>query len=91
MLRQLEERQHFVENTHMYSLQDLIDVEMGVLVPYLKRVHQSFSEHIKTSCLVRLWLLSHLHSYFVISYLAILFGWDFSEVWLCIWLFIPSL
>lgn len=56
MLRQLEERQHFVENTHMYSLQDLIDVEMGVLVTYLKRVHQSFSEHIKTSCLVSLGL-----------------------------------
>lgn len=52
MLRQLEERQHFVENTHMYSLQDLIDAETGVLVAYLQRVHHSFSEHIKTSCLV---------------------------------------
>lgn len=52
MLRQLEERQHFVENSHMYSLQDLVDAESGVLVAYLQKVHQSFSEHIKTSCLV---------------------------------------
>lgn len=64
MLRQLEERQHFVENTHMYSLQDLIDAETGTLVAYLQRVHQSFSEHIKTSCLVRSWLRSCIVSLF---------------------------
>ena len=52
MLRQLEERQHFVENSYMYSLQDLVDAEFGVLVTYLQKVHQSFSEHIKNSCLV---------------------------------------
>ncbi|XP_045625788.1 differentially expressed in FDCP 8 isoform X2 [Procambarus clarkii] len=52
MLRQLEERQHFVENAHMYSLQDLVDVNSGVLVEYLKKVHSSFSSHIKKECLV---------------------------------------
>ncbi|KAG7153278.1 Differentially expressed in FDCP 8-like [Homarus americanus] len=30
MLRQLEERQHFVENAFMFSLQDLVDVNSGV-------------------------------------------------------------
>lgn len=64
MLRQLEERQHFVENAHMYSIQDLIDVEAGVLVAFLQRVHQSFLEHIKTSCLVRLELYSCVLSVF---------------------------
>ncbi|XP_068219744.1 differentially expressed in FDCP 8 homolog isoform X3 [Palaemon carinicauda] len=52
MLRQLEERQHFVENAHMYSLQDLIDTNSGQLVEYLKKVHESFSNHIKNECLV---------------------------------------
>ncbi|XP_064094869.1 differentially expressed in FDCP 8 homolog A-like isoform X2 [Macrobrachium nipponense] len=52
MLRQLEERQHFVENAHMYSLQDLIDTNSGQLVDYLKKVHETFSNHIKNECLV---------------------------------------
>ncbi|XP_071538102.1 differentially expressed in FDCP 8 isoform X3 [Panulirus ornatus] len=52
MLRQLEERQHFVENAQMYSLQDLVDVNSGVLVDYLKKIHSSFSFHIKKECLV---------------------------------------
>ncbi|XP_053652184.1 differentially expressed in FDCP 8 homolog B isoform X3 [Cherax quadricarinatus] len=52
MLRQLEARQHFVENAHMYSLQDLIDINSGALVEYLKKVHSSFSSHIKKECLV---------------------------------------
>ncbi|XP_042209721.1 differentially expressed in FDCP 8 homolog isoform X2 [Homarus americanus] len=52
MLRQLEERQHFVENAFMFSLQDLVDVNSGVLVEYLKKIHNSFSSHIKKECLV---------------------------------------
>lgn len=52
MLRQLEERQHFVDNAHMFSLQDLIDVNSGVLVEYLTKVHASFASHIKNECLV---------------------------------------
>ncbi|KAK7085900.1 Differentially expressed in FDCP 8 [Halocaridina rubra] len=52
MLRQLEERQHFIETAYMYSLQDLLDVNSGYLVNYLKKIHESFSEHIKKECLV---------------------------------------
>lgn len=52
ILRQLEERQHFVENAHMYSLQDLIDVNSGLLVDYLKKIHGNFLTHIKNECLV---------------------------------------
>ncbi|KAK3864460.1 hypothetical protein Pcinc_029859 [Petrolisthes cinctipes] len=51
MLRQLEERQHFVDNAHMFSLQDLIDVNTGTLMDYLNRVHASFANHIKNECL----------------------------------------
>lgn len=54
ILRQLEERQHFVENAHMYSLQDLIDVNSGLLVDYLKKIHGNFLTHIKNECLVSL-------------------------------------
>lgn len=52
MLRQLEERQHFVDNAYMFSLQDLIDVNNGILVEYLTKVHASFASHIKNECLV---------------------------------------
>lgn len=52
MLRQLEERQHFVDSAHMFSLQDLIDVNNGILVEYLTKVHTSFASHIKNECLV---------------------------------------
>ena len=36
--RKLEERQHFVDTEHHYSLQDLIDVESGVLGTWLGQV-----------------------------------------------------
>lgn len=52
MLRQLEQRQHFVESAHMYSLQDLIDLNSGVLVDYLTKIHSGFASHIKKECLV---------------------------------------
>lgn len=54
MLRQLVDRQHFVENAHMYSLQDLIDLDSGILVDYLNKIHGSFSSHIKKDCLVNI-------------------------------------
>ena len=36
--RKLEERQHFVEEENLYSLQDLVDVESGVLGTWLGQV-----------------------------------------------------
>ena len=49
---QLKDRQHFVESSDMYSLQDLIDVSEDVLLPFLAKVHASFAQHIKTDCQV---------------------------------------
>lgn len=47
LLWKLEEKQHFVENSYMYSLQDLLDVNNGSLLPYLQKIHQDFTNHIK--------------------------------------------
>jgi len=53
---QLSERQHFVDNSDMYSLQDLIDLANDVLLPELTQIHASFALHIKTDCEVRLFV-----------------------------------
>ncbi|EDO45985.1 predicted protein, partial [Nematostella vectensis] len=50
LLLQLQDRQHFVDNSYQYSLQDLIDVERGSLLPFVTRVHSLFLTHIKTDC-----------------------------------------
>jgi len=50
MLRLLEERQHFVDNSFMYSLQDLIDVQTEVLPRFLEKVYATFVKHIKEDC-----------------------------------------
>ena len=55
ILRQLEDRQHFVDNCDMYSLQDLIDINSGTLFQYLNKIHQHFYTHIKDECLVSLY------------------------------------
>lgn len=47
---QLQERQHFVENDDMYSLQDLLDVSSGRLGASLTDVHTMFAKHIKLDC-----------------------------------------
>lgn len=52
LLRLLEEKQHFVENSHMYSLQDLIDVNNGSLLRFLVTIHVQFVKHIKEDCQV---------------------------------------
>ena len=54
---QLADRQHFVDNSDMYSLQDLIDVSTDVLLPALAKIHSSFAQHIKTDCHVRYQIL----------------------------------
>jgi len=52
LLRMLDGRQHFVESSFMYSLQDLIDVQNESLVKYLTVVHATFVKHIKEECQV---------------------------------------
>ena len=52
---QLKERQHFVENSNVYSLQDLVDVNTGLLLPFLTKIHSLFLTHIKSDCQVRRW------------------------------------
>ena len=37
----------------MYSLQDLIDVNSGSLLPFLTKIHSLFLTHIKSDCQVR--------------------------------------
>lgn len=50
LLLLLHKRQHFVENSHMYSLQDLVDLHDGSLLTYLGQVHQVFLNHITKEC-----------------------------------------
>ncbi|XP_068613420.1 differentially expressed in FDCP 8 homolog [Brachionichthys hirsutus] len=46
----LHDRQHFVENDDMYSLQDLIDISSGRLSCSLAEIHATFAKHIKLDC-----------------------------------------
>ncbi|XP_030621849.1 differentially expressed in FDCP 8 homolog isoform X2 [Chanos chanos] len=46
----LQDRQHFVENDDMYSLQDLIDISSGRLSCSLTEIHTTFAKHIKLDC-----------------------------------------
>ncbi|KAG2470095.1 DEFI8 protein, partial [Polypterus senegalus] len=50
LLLQLQDRQHFVENDEMYSLQDLIDIYSGRLSCSLTEIHTTFAKHIKLDC-----------------------------------------
>ncbi|KAK2143509.1 hypothetical protein LSH36_835g00037 [Paralvinella palmiformis] len=50
LLLQLKNRQHFVDNSDMYSLIDLQDIANDVLLPELVKIHASFAQHIKTDC-----------------------------------------
>ncbi|XP_045149793.1 differentially expressed in FDCP 8 homolog isoform X3 [Echinops telfairi] len=50
LLLQLQDRQHFVENDEMYSVQDLVDVHVGRLSCSLTEIHTLFAKHIKLDC-----------------------------------------
>uniref|UniRef100_A0A9J8AKL5 Differentially expressed in FDCP 8 homolog n=1 Tax=Cyprinus carpio carpio TaxID=630221 RepID=A0A9J8AKL5_CYPCA len=50
LLLHLQDRQHFVENDDMYSLQDLIDTSSGRLSCSLTEIHTTFAKHIKLDC-----------------------------------------
>ncbi|KAB1260233.1 Differentially expressed in FDCP 8-like protein [Camelus dromedarius] len=47
---QLQDRQHFVENDEMYSVQDLLDAHTGRLGCSLAETHTLFAKHIKLDC-----------------------------------------
>lgn len=49
LLLLLQSRQHFVENSDIYSMQDLLDTE-EVLLPELVKVHSAWAQHIKVDC-----------------------------------------
>ncbi|CAG5118492.1 unnamed protein product, partial [Candidula unifasciata] len=49
LLLLLEHRQHFVESSDRYSMQDLFDAE-DVLLPELVSVHSTWARHIKVDC-----------------------------------------
>ncbi|XP_074644650.1 differentially expressed in FDCP 8 homolog isoform X2 [Tubulanus polymorphus] len=50
LLLQLQDRQHFVDNSDMYSLRDLLDLQGDLLLPSVTKIHASFAQHIKTDC-----------------------------------------
>lgn len=60
-LLQLQDRQHFVENDDMYSLQDLIDISSGRLSCSLTEIHTTFAKHIKLDCEVSSYLMHKGH------------------------------
>ncbi|KAK0044475.1 differentially expressed in FDCP 8 [Biomphalaria pfeifferi] len=49
LLLLLESRQHFVESSDRYSMQDLLDSE-EILLPELVRIHSTWAQHIKVDC-----------------------------------------
>lgn len=52
LLRQLKDRTHFTENVDIYSLQDLVDLKDGLLIPQMEKIMVSFITHIKENCKV---------------------------------------
>uniref|UniRef100_A0A915PM17 Phorbol-ester/DAG-type domain-containing protein n=1 Tax=Setaria digitata TaxID=48799 RepID=A0A915PM17_9BILA len=50
ILQKLRHRQHFVENSNMYSLMDLIDLYQGRLLPDIEGIIQMYMEHITKDC-----------------------------------------
>jgi len=51
LLTQLQDRQHFVDSAEMFSLQDLMDINTGVLAQYLTNKLETFKSHI-ISCIL---------------------------------------
>jgi len=51
LLKLLHERMHFVDNANVYSFQDLIDINSGELLNYLKNILIRFKSHIITCML----------------------------------------
>ncbi|CAG9540889.1 unnamed protein product [Cercopithifilaria johnstoni] len=52
ILQNLRHRQHFVENSDMYSLMDLVDLHQGRLLPDIKGIIRIYTEHITKDCMI---------------------------------------
>lgn len=52
LFAQLKPYSHFIDGVDAYSIQDLIDVQSGVLEVRLKTVLESYTKHIKFDCQV---------------------------------------
>lgn len=94
---QLQDRQHFVENDDMYSLQDLIDISTGRLSCSLTEIHTTFAKHIKLDCEVSSYIKHKLpywwHCWTIswrrgavldlqIHHVVLIYGWNvFSICW----------
>lgn len=52
LLWKLGDRHHLIDTTHMYSLQDLVDIHNGELPSFLQTVTERFIQHIKEECLI---------------------------------------
>lgn len=57
ILLNLVSRQHFVDGPNLYSIQDLIDINSGLLLPFLQRITQVFQEHIQNCVLCKGWYI----------------------------------
>ena len=53
LLLNLVSRQHFVDGPDLYSIQDLIDIDSGLLLPFMQRITQIFQEHIQNCILCK--------------------------------------
>ena len=51
-LLMLKDRQHFVECSDVYSMQDFLDVQSDKLLGELATTHSAWAQHIKTDCQV---------------------------------------
>ncbi|XP_071120804.1 differentially expressed in FDCP 8 homolog isoform X1 [Mytilus edulis] len=49
-LLMLKGRQHFVENSDVYSMQDFLDIQSDKLLGDLATIHSAWAQHIKTDC-----------------------------------------
>ncbi|ESO97291.1 hypothetical protein LOTGIDRAFT_114879, partial [Lottia gigantea] len=50
LLRRLDNRQHFVESSDVYTMKDLMEVQTDVLLSEIAQVHSTWAQHIKTDC-----------------------------------------
>ena len=50
LLMKVEEKQHFIDNSNLYSVQDLIDINDGKLQAYLTAIHDQYLQHITHDC-----------------------------------------
>jgi len=53
LLLHLVSRQHFVDGPNLYSIQDLMDINNGTLLPFLQRINSIFENHIKDCILCK--------------------------------------